>query len=68
MTIERKAISELVAEIKGLSEDGLDFAVTDGNGGGRYVEIRHASGEVLAGVYFNDLFDADGNRFEDDLP
>ncbi len=67
MAIERKLLSELAAEVRGLSNAGLVLGAEDSRLG-RYVTLRHANGELLCSFAFDDLFDADGNRFEDDLP
>jgi hypothetical protein len=64
--MERKKLSELQAEVEGLSEGGMSLDVTDGPSG-RYLLLKHANGEILCGMSFNDVSNEDGNRFEDDL-
>jgi len=67
MSIERKLLSDLVASVNGLSEGGLKLEIGD-YPAGRYLVLRHANGEELMSANVDDIFDADGNRFEDDLP
>ncbi len=65
--MERKLLSDLVANVDGLSESGLKLEIGD-YPAGRYLVLKHANGEELMSANVDDIFDADGNRFEDDLP
>lgn len=62
---DRKKLSDLQGAVDGLSEGGLALEVQDGSMG-RYMLLKHANGEILCGFKLDDMFDADGMRFEDD--
>ncbi len=67
MCIERKSLSDLAGWVAGLSEGGLQLEPADFPAG-RYLILRHANGEELCQMKVDDVFDADGNRFTDDMP
>jgi hypothetical protein len=66
MTIERTPISKLIADVKDGSCGYFELEVRN-TPYGRYVVLIDVDDKELASLRFDDLFDAEGNRFEDDV-
>ena len=58
--MQRQSLKALSNKLKGFS---LAHSPSD-----QYILFKDGRGRVLFQVSHDDLFDADGNRFEDDLP
>jgi hypothetical protein len=59
----RAKLSQLKANLSDLNDLNLSVMPT-----GNYLVFRNEAGDIMFTVNEDDLFDADGNRFENDLP
>jgi len=63
MCIGRRPISRLIERVNsGRLRMSLTYSPR-----GRWVDFIEADGKIIAGCKLDDLFDEDGNRFEEDI-